>query len=190
MQAILDQPVLLALVVFLARVTDVSLGTVRTVLLFRGRRVLAPIIGFFEVLIWISAAATVLQHLDHWYLAVAFAGGFAVGNYVGLWLEAKLAIGHQLVRTISFEPAIDLAARLREHGHEVVEVPGVASDERPVEVLLLVERRRRLPQLLSRIEATDPTAVTTISDVTPHLMHPMASVPGPRPRWFGVVKRR
>lgn len=190
MTPFIDQPVLLAAFVYLARVTDVSLGTVRTVLLFRGRRALAAVIGFFEVLIWISAAGTVLTHLDTWYLAVAFAAGFGTGNYVGLWLEARLAIGHQLVRVISSCGEQRVAQKLRAGGHSVIEVPGRDQDGRAVEVLLITERRRRLPELLASIESADPAAITTISDVTPHEFVPAPSTRSTWPRWFGVVKKK
>ncbi|MCA9319888.1 MAG: DUF2179 domain-containing protein, partial [Planctomycetes bacterium] len=86
-----EYPALLALVIFLARIGDVSIGTLRTILVFRGRSIPAAVLGFFEVLIWITAAGQVIRNLDAWYLTIAYAGGFAMGNIVGIWLESKLA---------------------------------------------------------------------------------------------------
>lgn len=190
MSELIDNPLALTLFVFLARVTDVSLSTVRTVLLFRGRRLTAAIIGFFEVLVWLSAAGTVLNNLDTWYLAVAFAAGFGTGNYVGLWLEAKLAIGHQLVRVISESRQVQLSDRLREQGHEVLEVPARDAGGKSIELLFIVSRRRLLPKLLHTVESLDPDAVTTISDVTPHERLPAPPTRTRVPRWAGVVKKK
>lgn len=163
-----DNPVLLSAAVFFARVVDVTLGTVRTILVFRGYRVRAALIGFVEILIWVCAASAVLQDLSAWYVAVAYAGGFATGNYVGIWLESKLAMGMELVRAISANREIELAARLRSHGFSVTELTGNKAHGVPVEVLLVVEERKKLPELLRLIEQTDPEAIYTISDVKRH----------------------
>ena len=93
-------PWILPLAIFLARIVDVSLGTFRTIVVFRGYRALAAIIGFFELIIWTLASAQVLGNLDKWYLVIAYAGGFGTGNYVGIWLESKLAIGSEMVRAV------------------------------------------------------------------------------------------
>lgn len=162
----LDQyPALLCLLIFCARVTDVSLGTIRTIMVFRSYRTLAAVIGFCEVMVWLLAASRVLQHLDQWYLAVSYAGGFATGNAVGIWLEAKLAVGLELVRAVSADPMVNLAQSLRSAGHPVVTWPGRGDRGEPVEVMLVVEKRRRVPQLLQSIEQKDPKAVCTVTDV-------------------------
>ena len=160
-----DYPLLLAAVIFLARIIDVSLGTLRTILVFKSYRILAALIGFFEVLIWLIAAGKVIQNLDSWYLAIAYAAGFATGNIVGIWLEAKLAMGSELIRAVSENREIALANRLREHDYSVIEIAGRGENDVPVEVLLVVEKRRKLPQLLRMITQIDPEAVFTISDV-------------------------
>ena len=158
-------PAVTVLAVFLARVVDVSMGTVRTIMVFRGYRLLAALIGFFEVLIWLGAASQVIRNLDAWYLAFAYAGGFATGNIAGIWLESKLALGTQLVRAVSPDREIRLASLLRRDGYEVVELAGFGDDQTPVEVLLMVQPRRRTQHLLRTIQGLDPTAVCTISDV-------------------------
>ena len=80
MEILVAYPYLLAPWIFLTRVADVSLGTFRTIVIFRGHKFIASFIGFFEITIWLVAAAQVLTNLDKWYLALAYAGGFAVGN--------------------------------------------------------------------------------------------------------------
>jgi hypothetical protein len=92
--------VVLPILIFLARVIDVSLGTLRIIFIARGRRKLAPLLGFFEVLIWIVVVSQVMQNLHSPLSFIAYAAGFATGNYVGMWIEDKLAIGTLIVRVI------------------------------------------------------------------------------------------
>jgi uncharacterized protein YebE (UPF0316 family) len=150
--------------IFLARVLDVSLGTWRSIMTFRGHRVLAPTIGFLEVLIWLFAAGAVLQNLTQWYLTLAYAGGFAAGNYFGIRLESFMGIGSELVRVISFDPGRNLARRLRKAGYDPIELYGAAG-ERPAEVILVIEKRKRIERLLELVRREDPKAIYTISDV-------------------------
>lgn len=187
-----DYPLILAAVIFVARIIDVSLGTLRTILVFRSYRILAALIGFFEVLIWLIAAGKVIQNLDTWYLAVAYAGGFASGNIAGIWLESKLAMGSELVRVVSENRDIELANRLREDGYPVIELTGRGRKAVPVEVLLVVEKRRKLGRLLRQINQIDPDAVYTISDVKRHSRRTDAA-PGkkqPTSPWLSHVKKK
>ena len=85
--------VILPLLIFCARITDVSIGTVRIVFIAKGMRLWAPVLGFFEVLIWLVAISQIIKNLTNPVTFVAFASGFAMGNYVGLLIEHKLAMG-------------------------------------------------------------------------------------------------
>ena len=75
--------------VFLARVLDVSIGTIRTITVVCDYRLLATVLGFFDVLIWVATGGQVLPNLDQWYLVLGWAGGYATGNAVGIWIEGK-----------------------------------------------------------------------------------------------------
>lgn len=160
-----QHPALLCAAIFCARLTDVSLGTLRTLMVFRGYRALSALVGFFEVLLWIVAASQVITHLDKWYLAVAYAGGFAAGNYVGITLEAKLAMGRELVRVVTHSPDICLARILREHKYSVIELAARFDDDQDVEILLISESRKRIPALCQLIARVDPKAFYTTSDI-------------------------
>lgn len=103
-----DNLILAFIAVFGLRVVDVSLATLRTVYILQGRRIRASVIGFFEVLIWIFVISQVVAAISSWILMVAYAGGFATGTYVGLWLESRFAIGYSQLRIIS-----------RDHGEEI-----------------------------------------------------------------------
>ena len=164
MSSLIEYPYLLVPLIFLARVADVSLGTFRTIAVFRGQKLLASLIGFFEIIIWLAAAAQVLTNVDQWYLALAYASGFAVGNYVGITIESYFAIGNELVRCISFNRDV-LADKLREDGYKVVSFDGDMGEAHPVELLLVIEKRRNVPSLIQSIKKLDQTAVYSVSDV-------------------------
>mgnify|MGYP001550548099 FL=1 len=164
MDLLVEYPYLLVPLIFFARVADVSLGTFRTIVIFRGHKLLAALIGFFEIIIWLVAAAQVLTNLEQWYLALAYASGFAVGNYVGISIESSFAIGNELIRCISFNRDV-LAEKLRNEGFKVVSFDGDMGESHPVELLLIIEKRRNVSSLLQLIKELDPSAVYSISDV-------------------------
>ncbi|MGI1679571.1 MAG: DUF2179 domain-containing protein [Cellvibrionaceae bacterium] len=164
MELLVEYPYLLVPLIFFARVADVSLGTFRTIVVFRGYKLMASLIGFFEITIWLVAASQVLTNLDQWYLALAYASGFAVGNYVGITIESRFAIGKELVRCISFNRDV-LADNLREKGFKVVSFDGDMGASYPVELLLIIEKRRNIASLIQLIKELDHTAVYSVSDV-------------------------
>lgn len=163
-----QQPALLCAAIFFARMIDVSLGTLRTIMVFRGYRLVSACVGFFEVLLWLAAASQVIANLDQWYLAVAYAGGFAAGNYLGITLEAKLAVGRELVRIVTDNPDICMAKALREHNYSVIELSARFDDGKDVEILLVSELRKRIPELCALISSLDPKAFYTTSDIKKH----------------------
>ena len=177
--------------VFLARVLDVSIGTIRTITVVRGYRLLATVLGFFEVLIWVAAAGQVLTNLDQWYLVLGWAGGFATGNAVGIWLEGKLAMGTVMVRTVSANIDISLGRALRENGYSVTELDGRGDGNIPVEIVLVAEERRRLADLLDHIRVADPDAFYTIDDIrTPEGVLLQSRWPAFTTGWRAVMKRK
>lgn len=163
-ELLVEYPYLLAPLIFFARVLDVSLGTFRTIVIFRGYKFLASFIGFFEIIIWIVAAGQVLTNLDQWYLALAYAGGFSVGNYVGMCIESHFAIGNEVVRCISFNRDV-LAEKIRKEGFKVVSFDGNMGKDKLVELLLIIEKRRKIPSLIRLIKELDKTAIYSVSDV-------------------------
>ena len=158
-------PWLLVPAIFFARVFDVSLGTFRTIIAFRGYRWLALCIGFVESVVWVLAISQVITHLDHWILILAYAGGFACGTWVGISLENRVAIGSELVRVISYCGPGKLASRLREKGYSAINLAGDAGSGENVEVILVVDKRREIPRLINLIREVDPDAVLTVADV-------------------------
>ena len=108
---------ILPLLICLARIVDVSMGTVRSLLANKGHKKVAPIIGFFEVTIWVSAMGVVVQNLGHWQSLLAYGLGYALGNFLGIYIEERIALGNSVVRIITNQDAHNLAAKLREMGY-------------------------------------------------------------------------
>lgn len=122
------------LVIFLARICDVSLGTLRILFVSKGMRLRAAVLGFLEVLIWIIVVAQLFQHLNNWLNFIAFAGGFAVGTYLGMYIENKLKVGTLIMRVITAKPAEELANELKEAGFRLTRVEAKGGIG-PVEIL-------------------------------------------------------
>lgn len=151
------------LVVFMLRVSDVSLATLRMLLIMRNRRLLAPLIGFFEILIWVTAVGIVIQHLDSPLHIVGYAAGFATGNFVGLMFEERLALGLATIRTVVKEGGAELAADLRNDGFGVTEMLGRGRSG-TVEVLYSVLPRRQVGRALARIDGTAPDSFVVVDE--------------------------
>jgi uncharacterized protein YebE (UPF0316 family) len=151
------------LVIFGLRIIDVSMATLRMLLSVRGQRLLVPIIGFFEVMLWLFAAGNAIRFLDSPLHVIGYAGGFAMGTVVGLWVEEKLAFGLATIRVISSRPAGKLAAALRDVGHGATEF-AAAGREGPVEVVYTVSRRAEIRQILRIIDEWDSSAFVTVEE--------------------------
>ncbi|MFW5656390.1 MAG: DUF2179 domain-containing protein [Bacteroidota bacterium] len=156
--------VILPLLIFLARVTDVSMDTIRIIFVSKGLRKLAPLIGFFQVLIWIITLTNLVQNMDNWITYVAYAGGFATGNFVGMIIEEKLAIGFELIRVITKREAHELLAVLRENGFGVTSVDAKGSSG-DVAVIYIITRRSRMHEIIHLIKTYNPKALYTIEDI-------------------------
>lgn len=156
------------LFIFFLRIVDVSLATLRMLLAVRGIKMIAPIIGFFEVLVWVVAVGTVIQHLDSPLHLIGYAGGFAAGTFVGLSIEERMALGMASIRIVSRFGGVELAEALRERGYGVTEYTGQGR-EGQVEVLDAVLRRRDLPEVLAQVDHWDPDAFVTIQE--PRAIH-------------------
>ena len=151
------------LLIFFLRVADVTLGTLRMLLIVRNRRVLAPLLGFFETLLWVFAVGLVVQHLTSPMHVIGYAAGFAAGNYVGLLVEERLALGIATIRTVIRSGGAELAAVLREAGFGVTELVG-RGKAGPVDVLYSVVPRRRVALCMGLIEERAPEALVVVDE--------------------------
>lgn len=151
------------LLIFALRIGDVSLATVRMVLSVRGERVLPPLIGFVEIMIWILAVGAAVRNLSSPWHVIGYAGGFSAGTYVGLWVERKLAIGLASVQVVTRAAGETLAAALRAEGFGVTRWMGEGKDG-TVDVLSSSLRRRSIPHAMRVIDRIDPDAFVSIQD--------------------------
>ncbi len=153
-----------ALLIFCARILDVSLGTLRIISVAKGRKYLAPLLGFFEILIWLTAISRVMRSDPNPYYFLAYASGFALGNYIGILVEEKLAIGTLLVRVILHGDPFTLLEAFRRERIGFTCVEGTGS-QGPVKVVFSILRRRRLPCIIALIKEFEPGAFFTIGDI-------------------------
>lgn len=150
--------------IFLARICDVSIGTIRIIFVSRGFTLLAPLLGFFEVMIWLLAISQVMRHLTSPVHYIAYGLGFATGNFIGMQLEKRLAMGNQVIRVITRHEGTLLVGKLRGAGHFVTAVDA-EGEEGPVKLIFLTAPRRDLPSIVANIKETNPNAVYTVEDV-------------------------
>lgn len=156
--------VVLPLLILMARVVDVSLDTIRVIMVAKGYRNMAPFIGFFQSLIWLITITRIMANLDNWFTYIGYASGFGLGTYVGMILEGKLALGYELVRVITRKGAEDLISGLREKGYPVTTVAGMGR-EGEVGVLYIIIRRKALRDVIATIQHFNPKAFYTIEDM-------------------------
>ncbi len=156
--------VTLPIIIFFSRVCDVSLGTLRHVFIGKGFRKIVPVLGFFEVLIWIIVVAQVMKNLNNVACYLAWAGGFATGTYVGLRIEERLALGLQVIRIITNQKHDELLESLKAHNHGVTIVDGKGS-QGPVKMIFTIVQRKNVRSISRLIHKHNPTAFYSIEDI-------------------------
>lgn len=155
---------LLPLLIMIAKIIEVSMGTLRIMFVSKGIRLAAVGVGFFEVLIWLLAIGQVMQNLSNISNYIAYALGFAIGNYTGMMIEHKLSIGNILVRIITKREAAELVAYLRKEGYHVTDTDAIGNDG-PVKVIFTVARRKKLKEVVDIIKTLNPKAFYTVEDM-------------------------
>lgn len=180
--SLLEMPWLPAFI-FLAEMTVITLATLRTIFVARGMKLLAPVLGFFEVSIWLFAIGEVMKNLSDFRCSLAFAGGFTLGNFLGILIEQALALGSVVVRTITPREVGPLAAELRAAGYGVTVLEGNGASG-AVHMIFTVVPRRELAAVLAILKRFDREVFYTIDA----LQAAAAGVsPAPRGRLAGIV---
>ncbi len=156
--------IILPLLIFLSRVADVTIGTIRIIFVSKGMKYIAPILGFFEVFIWILAISSIMQNLDNYLNYIAYAGGFAAGNFVGMLLEEKIAMGVMIVRVITQKPADRLIDKLHSLGYGITSVDANGYKEE-VNVIYSLIHRKELKTVIGIIKKYNPLAFYSVEDV-------------------------
>ncbi len=156
--------VIIPALIFLARVCDVSINTVRIIFVMHGKRLLAPLLGFFEAFIWLLAIRQIITNIDVVYSYFAYAGGFAAGTFLGMVIEEKLALGKVVVRVITQVPAEELIKFLSQKEYRYSNLDGEGNDGK-VNILFSVVRREELPEYIRIIKKYNPQAFYTVEGV-------------------------
>ena len=157
--------VVVPLLIMIARICDVSLGTIRIILIGKGYKNVAPIVGFFEILIWIIVVGQIMQHLDRWLYYVAYAVGYALGTFMGMKLENKLSLGQVVIRV--FTTTIDsteLVNTLKENNYNFTTVDAHGKFG-PVKIIFMITKRYLLSQTIKLIEKHNPASFFSVEDV-------------------------
>lgn len=156
--------VLLPGLIFLARILDQTIGTMRLIFLAKGMKHIAPFLGFFEVIIWLLAIGQIMQHLDNWLCYVAYGAGFAMGNFIGITLEEKLSIGTSIIRVILSSESPELISELKSHnfGLTILNAEGAKGK---VKIIFSIIRRKEIDVFINTLHQFHPNAFYTIEDV-------------------------
>jgi len=182
--------IILPILIFLARIFDVSIATIRIIFVLSGKKVLAPLLGFFESLVWLMAIGQIIQNVDNVFSYIAFAAGFACGTLVGILLEEKIALGNVVVRVITRMPAKELIDFLISKNYQYSNVKAEGKDG-DVNILFTVLNRNKLDSFIAEINRFNPNAFFTIEGVK---KVSESGIVNQRSSWFGLklqtLKRR
>jgi uncharacterized protein YebE (UPF0316 family) len=152
------------LIIFASRATDVSLGTLRSVLANKGMKKMVPFIGFFEVLLWLFAISTVMKNLNNFMCYLGWAGGYATGIYIGLSIEERLAIGTQVIRVFTQEDITKLIESLVEKNYSYTILDGEGK-KGAVKLIFIVVKRKNVKDVTEVIHRFSPNAFYSIEDI-------------------------
>ncbi len=156
--------VILPVLIFLSRIADKSIGTLRLIFLSKGYKYIAPVLGFFEVIIWLIAVTQIIKHIENPISYIAYGLGFAMGNYIGMCLEERISLGKVLVRIIPKKDTTDLIEYMKSQnfGLTMMDAQGSIGE---VKVIMSVMDRKDTKELIARINKFNPHAFYTIEDV-------------------------
>jgi uncharacterized protein YebE (UPF0316 family) len=156
--------VILPIMIFCARIVDVTMGTIRVIFISKGIRYLAPVIGFFEVIIWLLAIGQVMNNLTNAVSYIAYGAGFAAGTYIGMYIEEKISLGLTSVRIITKRDPQELMKYLRSHNYGVTTVDGEGGTGK-VKMIFTIIRRQDLAHVVGIIQQFHPNAFYSVEEV-------------------------
>ncbi|NOU45847.1 MAG: DUF2179 domain-containing protein [Bacteroidales bacterium] len=156
--------VVLPLLIAMARIMDVTINTIRMIFVARGYKKIAPILGFFEVVIWLVAIGQIMKNLDNFMSYIGYGLGFAAGNYIGIILVEKMTLGTVIIRIIAKTSTNELIQRLREANYGVT-IADAEGKDGPVKILFSTMKRKDLQDALRIINQSNPHAFYTVEEV-------------------------
>jgi uncharacterized protein YebE (UPF0316 family) len=156
--------VILPLIIALARILDVTVGTIRVIFVSRGLKYYAPILGFFEVIIWLLAIGQIMQSLGNFMSYIGYGVGFAMGNYIGIILVEKMSLGTVIIRIIPRYDTTNLVNHLRESNFGVTTIQAEGKTG-PVQIVNSIVKKKDLKDALVIINHHNPNAFYTVEEV-------------------------
>jgi uncharacterized protein YebE (UPF0316 family) len=156
--------VILPLLIFFARITDVSLDTLRIIFINKNLRYRAALCGFFEVMIWLMVIRQIFQQLNNPLCFIAYPAGFAAGNIVGLMIENRISLGKVIIRTITRHNADELIRFLKSSGYGVTVVDAEGTTG-PVQLIFTIVERSDIPNVVENIKKHNPNAFYSVEDI-------------------------
>lgn len=151
------------LFIYFAKVSDVTLTTIRMIMVVKGRRIQAAAIGFVEIIIYIMALGKVLEDLSNPINVLMYATGYATGNYLGIYVEEKMALGSIIAQVIAPGNSMKLAEKLREEGFGVTVAEAYGKDGMQ-HILNIAMQRKNLHKLYKVLDEYDTKTFVTITD--------------------------
>jgi uncharacterized protein YebE (UPF0316 family) len=150
--------------IFICRVSDVTLGTLRNLFLSKGIKTLVPIVGFFEVLIWLVAVNQVLKHMDNIMCYAGWGLGYATGIIIGIKIDERLGLGLQMLRIITNQNCTNLIQALNKEdlGATIIDGKGAKG---PIQMVYLIIKRTDFKKVSMFIQLHNPDAFYTVEDV-------------------------
>lgn len=156
--------VVLPLIIALARILDVTIGTIRVIFVSRGLKYYAPLLGFFEVIIWLLAIGQIMQSLGNFMSYIGYGVGFAMGNYIGIILVEKMSLGTVIIRIVPKMDTTNLVNHLRESNFGVTTIPAEGRTG-PVQIVNSIVKKKDLRDALEIINKHNPQAFYTVEEV-------------------------
>lgn len=154
----------LPVLIFISRLADVSLATLRHIFVSKGLKKIVPILGFFEVMIWLLAIRQIFNNVNNIACFIAWAGGFSAGTYLGMFIEEKLALGMQIIRIITNENTEKLVEAFKKYNQGITIVDGHGAVG-PVKLIYTVVKRTNKKQIIDLIYQNTPDAFYSVEDV-------------------------
>lgn len=156
--------IVLPLLIMIARIFDVTLGTIRIMFVSRGNKIYAPILGFFEILIWLIAIRQIMVNLENVLCYIGYAGGFSIGNFLGIKIEEKLSYGKVIIRIITRTDSSNLVKNLRQKGFGITVIDAEGSSGR-VKVIYTIIDRVNINKVITAMDRFNPKAFYSTEDV-------------------------
>lgn len=158
---------LLYLIIFFAKIIEVSISTIRVVFIGKGERAKGAILGFVEIMIWLVVVSSVLNNITEDPIKMLiYAAAFSLGNYLGVTIESKIAVGLASIQVVVNEKSGDILADiLREQGYGVTIIEGKGKNESIKNLLFIQLKRKKIPEAVKLVKQHNPEAYITVNDI-------------------------